>query len=120
DPQRAVSLWAIWTEHYAGQSAATFGHVAAESKQRGRLHSIDGWSGACETADVMHALWLGTGRDCVGSLLLDMAEYWDRCKPLATYDERLLVILHDFHAWCRESGARPSAVDEMSIFHQHH
>ena len=39
DPQRAVSLWAIWTEHYAGQSAATFGHVAAESKQRGRRPS---------------------------------------------------------------------------------
>ncbi|CAE7290948.1 Cpr, partial [Symbiodinium pilosum] len=84
------------------------------------LHTIDGWSGSCEAADVTHALWLGTGRDCVGSLLLDMAEYWDRCKPLATYDERLLVILHDFHVWCRESGARPSAVDEMSIFHQHH
>ena len=38
------------------------------------LLRVNGWHPSCETADLLHVFWLGTCRDAVGSLLMDLAE----------------------------------------------
>lgn len=44
-----------------------------------------------EYPDLLHTLWIGTVRDCVGAMLLDMAEYSPLCSDpdLPTWDQRL-------------------------------
>ena len=78
------------------------------------LLQVRGWDPTCEKADLLHAFFLGTARDAVGSLLMDMAEFWEACSELPTWNERLAFICADFQAWASANGVRPSTVDELS------
>ena len=75
-----------------------------------------GWNPSTETADLLHALWLGVGRDAIGSLLMDFAEHMG--QHMETWNERLALVLADFQGWCVSRGARPSTIDELSCSEQ--
>ena len=84
------------------------------------LLRVRGWDPACEQADLLHAFFLGTGRDAIGSLLLELAEHWQDCAHLETWNQRLAFILSDFQKWASANGIRPSTVDEISGSDSHH
>ena len=73
-----------------------------------------GWHPSCECADLLHALWLGTARDAVGSHLIEYARWLPELESYSTWDERLNIVHLDFIAWRREHGLRGSIVEEMS------
>ncbi|CAJ1430989.1 unnamed protein product [Effrenium voratum] len=68
-----------------------------------------------ECADLLHCLWLGTGRDAIGSFLLELAEHCPTCARLPTWDDRLHSLTLDAREWAREHSLPPSVVDEWSL-----
>ena len=80
-----------------------------------RLRTVRGFSPLCECADLLHALWLGTARDCVGSIIMDVVEKWPALQHLPTWDERLEALTGDVHRWCVQQGIRPSTIEPLSI-----
>ena len=53
------------------------------------LRQLWGWHPSMEYPDLLHTLWIGTVRDCVGSMLMDLAEHSSLVAELETWDERL-------------------------------
>ena len=80
-----------------------------------RLRTVRGFTPLCECADLLHALWLGTARDCVGSIIMDFVEKWLALQHLPTWDERLEALTGDVHRWCVQQGIRPSTIETLSI-----
>ena len=78
------------------------------------LHSVPGWDGSMELPDLLHVIWLGTGRDAVASLALDYCEHAPELQDLHTYDERLLALSGSIRSWCRDNGLDPSIIEDMS------
>ena len=78
------------------------------------LHTVKGWSPMGECADLLHAVWIGTTRDAVGSLLLDLAEWHPGAQALTTWDERLKLLHAELLDFCGEHGIRASTVEELS------
>ncbi|CAE7252784.1 spen, partial [Symbiodinium necroappetens] len=78
------------------------------------MKQLSGWSCNMEVPDLLHCIWLGTGRDLVGSLCLEMAETRQDLVG-ATYDQRLASLRKDIQAWCAARGIRPSTIDELSF-----
>ncbi|CAE7831362.1 Cpr [Symbiodinium necroappetens] len=78
------------------------------------LHSVKGWSPLGEMADLLHAVWIGTARDAVGSLLLDLAEFHPQCQSMTTWDERLKLLHAEILTFCCENGIRQSTIEEIS------
>ncbi|CAE7214290.1 unnamed protein product, partial [Symbiodinium sp. CCMP2456] len=78
------------------------------------MKQLSGWSCNMEGPDLLHCIWLGTGRDLVGSLCMEMAEN-RRDLVGATYDERLSGLHKDMQAWCAARGIRASTIDGLSF-----
>ncbi|CAE7021764.1 Cpr, partial [Symbiodinium sp. KB8] len=78
------------------------------------MKQLSGWSCNMEVPDLLHCIWLGTGRDLVGSRCLEMAETRQDLVG-ATYDQRLASLRKDIQAWCAARGIRPSTIDELSF-----
>ncbi|CAE7228652.1 Cpr [Symbiodinium sp. CCMP2456] len=76
------------------------------------FRELSGWSCNMEVPDVLHCVYLGSGRDLVGSIAMEMAE---RRQDLtgSTYDERLDCLRRDIQAWCGKHNIRPSTIDEL-------
>ncbi|CAE7854681.1 TY1B-DR3, partial [Symbiodinium necroappetens] len=79
------------------------------------LRSVRGFSPLSECADILHALWLGTARDCVASIILDLVAKWPALQHLPTWDERLETLTADVRHWCVQNGIRPSTIETISI-----
>ena len=76
-----------------------------------------GLPGFCPTMvwpDLLHTVWLGTGRDAVGSLLMELAEFDPRLQEHHTWDERLRAILEWFRVWCAANHVE-SSLDDLSL-----
>ncbi|CAJ1351421.1 unnamed protein product [Effrenium voratum] len=78
------------------------------------IWNLSGWRPSMECADLLHCLWLGTGRDAIGSFLLELAEHCPTCARLPTWDDRLHSLTLDAREWAREHSLPPSVVDEWS------
>ena len=78
------------------------------------LKQLSGWTCNMELPDLLHCIWLGTGRDLTGSLCMEMAEKRQDLVG-STYDERLDCLRRDMQAWCASHGIRPSTIDELSF-----
>ena len=74
------------------------------------MHQLSGWHCDMEVPDTLHTIYLGTGRDLVGSLCLQTAEC---CFRGATWDERLQGLRKSMQLWCVEQGLRPSTIPEL-------
>ena len=74
------------------------------------IHTLSGWHCDMEMPDVLHTIYLGTGRDLVGSLILQTAE---ACFEGSTWDERLLQLRAAMQGWCVDNGLRPSTIPEL-------
>ena len=79
-----------------------------------RMHNMFGWRPSCEYPDLLHCLWLGTGRDATASHVLELAKHWRPLQQYDTWDQRLRVIHQDFQCWCSKHGLRASVIDEIS------
>ena len=80
-----------------------------------RMHELHGWMPSVEYPDLLHCLWLGTGRDASASLLLEYARFCPEAQCYPTWDERLRFLHHDFQIWCKTHRIRGSTIDDMSI-----
>ena len=78
------------------------------------LRTVDGWSPMGECADLLHAVWIGTAKDAVGSLLFDLAEWHPEAQSLDTWDERLKLLHAELLDFCVENKIRTSTVEELS------
>ena len=83
------------------------------------LFRLPGYDASCEYPDLLHCLWLGTGRDAVGALTMLLARFFPPVQHLDTFDERLRHIHFDIRDWCKQHGLRPSTIDELSLFATH-
>ena len=77
---------------------------------------MHGYNNSMEYSDLLHALWMGTGRDSVASHIMLLAEWWPPVQTLESWDARLQYIHQDFQSWCREKKMRPSTIDDISDF----
>ena len=77
------------------------------------IRSLSGWHPDMEIPDVLHTIYLGTGRDLTGSLCMQAAEH---CFAGATWDERLNALRKSMQNWCVENGLRPSTIPELRPF----
>ena len=75
-----------------------------------------GYSPEMEWADILHCLWLGVGRDAVGSHLMILARLDPALQEYTTYDERLRALHCQFRTWCCQHSIRPSTVEGFSIW----
>ena len=78
------------------------------------MKQLKGWTVGSEYADCLHAVWLGVGRDLLGSLCLDLVAADPKYAIVDTWDDRLRILLHEIQDWCREHGIRPSTLEELS------
>ena len=78
------------------------------------LRRLNGWHPSMEMPDILHVVYLGTSRDSNGSLCMDLIEMDPRYGHLATFDERLKVLLGEMQGFFESHGIRPSTVDELS------
>ena len=67
-----------------------------------------------EMADVLHVIWIGTGRDTTGSLCLEFMEKEPTFFAWPTFDERLAALTQDIRHWCGLHGIRPSTIEDLS------
>ena len=74
------------------------------------MHQLSGWHCDMEVPDTLHTIYLGTGRDLVGSLCIQTAEC---CFRGATWDERLQELRQSMQQWCVQQGLRPSTIPEL-------
>ena len=74
------------------------------------MHQLSGWHCDMEVPDTLHTIYLGTGRDLVGSLCIQTAEC---CYRGATWDERLRELRKSMQQWCVQQGLRPSTIPEL-------
>ena len=70
-----------------------------------------GWSPEMEHADILHTLWIGAGRDCVGSVLCDIAEYV--FLDAGHWDTALACVCTQLHDFCERHGLDKSIVEEI-------
>ncbi|CAE7395455.1 Cpr, partial [Symbiodinium sp. CCMP2592] len=104
--------WADMAERFNNQ--ADLDEAARTSVGRDiELFRLPGYDASCEYPDLLHCLWLGTGRDAVGSLTMLLARFWPPVQHYDTFDERLRHIHFDLREWCRQHGLRPSTIDEL-------
>ena len=68
-----------------------------------------------EWCDILHAVWLGVGRDLCGSLLMHVAAHGDFTET--SYDGRLRALHAKCQAWCYRNSIRPSTIEEVSVWH---
>ena len=80
-----------------------------------RLRRLSGFDTSSIYPDLLHVMWLGVGRDFVGSALLDLATHWPVLQYLETFNERLSHIRQDFADFCIRNKLRPSTVEEISF-----
>ena len=79
-----------------------------------RLWSLAGWHSSMEYDDILHTVWLGTGRDAVGSLLLEAVEHHESFLEVGDHwNERLEKIVMA-RSWCRQRHLGPSSLEELS------
>ena len=78
------------------------------------IHNLIGYHVSAEYCDLLHALWLGTARDAVGSHLMVLAKHMPGATQLELWDMRLQFVHEDFKAWAKDHGIRPSTIDEIS------
>ena len=80
-----------------------------------RLWSLAGWHSSMEYVDILHTVWLGTGRDAVGSLLLEAVELHECFSQVGeNWNERLEKIVVVARSWCRQHHLDPSSLEELS------
>lgn len=80
-----------------------------------RLWGLAGWNPNMEWCDILHAVWLGVGRDLCGSLLMQVATHGDFAET--SYDGRLRALHAKCQAWCSRNSIRPSTIEEVSLLH---
>ena len=78
------------------------------------FRQLSGWTPEVESPDLLHVVWLGTGRDLVGSLCMEAAEL-SRDLDGATYDERFVGLRRNMQKWCVARNIRPSTIDEITL-----
>ena len=78
------------------------------------LQQLFGWQPSMEVPDLLHNLYLGTGRDCSGSLLCDLAMHAPWAMEYETWDEKLRAVTLDAREWCRANKLAPSSIDDFS------
>ena len=74
------------------------------------MKSLAGWHVDMEGPDTLHTIYMGCGRDLVGSLCIRAAEI---CFDGATWDDRLSKLRAAMQTWCMDHGIRPSTIPEM-------
>ena len=79
------------------------------------LRRLPGWSPDMEAADTLHNCWMGPVKDCVASILMDIAQFDPRYTAYSVWDDALMAILHNFHAFCENHGLDKSVLDEISL-----
>ena len=75
------------------------------------MEGLAGWHVDMELPDILHTIYLGCGRDLVGSLCMRAAE---TCFDGQTWDERLSKLRSSMQTWCMDNGIRPSTIPELS------
>ena len=79
------------------------------------MGSLAGWHVDMELPDTLHTIYLGCGRDLVGSLCMQTAEI---CFEGVSWDERLGKLRNSMQTWCTERGIRPSTIPELRLYTQ--
>ena len=77
------------------------------------LRALPGYHVDMEQADLLHALYLGAGKDCVGSVMLDVVQYDQRFAEIPSLEEGLQALCSLFHSWAEENGMDKSIIDEI-------
>ena len=80
----------------------------------GRLRQLEGWTMAMEAPDLLHNVWLGSAKDCIASVLLDIVTYDERFAAAGSYDVALAMVTTLVHEFCEEHGLDKSTVEELS------
>ena len=75
------------------------------------IKSLSGWMPEMHVPDLLHTIFLGTGRDLLGSLCLEIIHQAGFVG--ATYNERLSCLRKRMQAWCVHHGHRPSTIEEL-------
>lgn len=75
---------------------------------------MEGWTVRTCTHDLMHTIYLGVGRDLVGSLLADMMDVGALDPAHGPLDEQLRVLSVDMHNVFREARRNPQIFQKIS------
>ena len=78
------------------------------------FRQLSGWTPEVEAPDLLHVVWLGTGRDLVGSLCMEAVEH-SRDFDGVTYDERFIGLRRSMQNWCIQRDIRPSTIEEITL-----
>ena len=79
------------------------------------LRRLPGWSPDMEAADTLHNCWMGPVKECVASILMDIAQFDPRYTAYSVWDDALMAILHNFHAFCENHGLDKPVLGEISL-----
>eukprot|EP00439_Symbiodinium_sp_Y106_P026722 s7876_g3.t1 len=74
------------------------------------LRGIPGYHPDMEQADTLHNLWLGPGKDTLGSLFMDVVQYHPGFRD-DTWESGLQALCMRLHDWCAED----TLVDELKV-----
>ena len=77
------------------------------------VRELAGWTPESEVPDLLHVVWLGTGRDLVGSLCMEAAEL--SAGDGVTYDERFITLRRSMQKWCLDRNIRASVIEELTL-----
>ena len=75
------------------------------------IRGLLGWVPEMHVPDLLHTVFLGTGRDLVGSLCMEVIH--EAGFLGSTYNERLASLRQRIQSWCVEHGLRPSTIEEL-------
>ena len=79
------------------------------------IKTLSGWTPEMHVPDLLHTIFLGTGRDLIGSLCLEIIH--ESGFVGATFNERLACLRQQIQTWCMQHGIRPSTIEELSYLH---
>ena len=87
-------------------------HLDASMPTSLPLRGIPGYHPDMEQADTLHNLWLGPGKDTLGSLFMDVVQYHADFRD-DSWESGLQALCMRLHDWCAEVGLDRSCIDEL-------
>ena len=78
------------------------------------IKGLSGWTPEMHVPDLLHTIFLGTGRDLIGALCMEIIHQPGFVG--STYNERLSSLRKRMQAWCVEHGHRPSTIEELRFW----
>ena len=74
------------------------------------------WPHRCHFAGcTLRNCWMGPVKDCVASILMDIAQFDPCYTAYSVWDDALMAILHNFHSFCENDGLDKSVLDEIFL-----